>query len=256
MTLEVRRVTDLPITVIDGDSPIPIYHQIEQNLKQIIANDLLAPGDLLPPEMELSKAYGVSRQTVRVALKRLEDAQLISRQQGRGTIVMAPQATRIQFHLDRSFTRQMEELGRKPSSEVLEASQGFVAKDAPPILQAHINQPILRLIRLRYGDDQPIGYQDSTIIVSQCPDLHTHDFNKVSLYEVLSDYGIVISRIEHSVTATIAGDNLGGLLHIDVGDPLLVVRTTAHANSFGVIEHTISTYRADIYEYKTTMISS
>lgn len=254
MSSEAKSVSDLPIQAVNSASPIPIYHQIEQNLKQIIEKQYVEPGDLLPPEMALSKAYGVSRQTVRVALKRLEAARLISRQRGRGTVVIARFADRIQFHLDRSFTRQIQELGRTPSSLVLDAAMLTIDDEAPTALQQHRGEPAMRLVRLRFGDDQPIGYQHTTIVTSPCPDLIRHNFNRESLYEVLSsNYDIVITRIDHVVTATTADATLAELLKINVDDPLLVVKTTAFANTMGTIEHTISTYRADVYEYRTSI---
>ena len=45
------------------------------------------PGDRLPPEQELSAALGISRGTLRTALRRLEESGEIVRRQGSGTFV-------------------------------------------------------------------------------------------------------------------------------------------------------------------------
>ena len=47
---------------------------------------------MLPTELELAEAYGVSRHTVREALRQLEAQGLVSRRQGAGTVVVATEA--------------------------------------------------------------------------------------------------------------------------------------------------------------------
>ena len=56
------------IIKIDKQAKVPLYHQINQNLRQLIEGGHLQPGDGVPSEWELSDLYGVSRLTVRRAL--------------------------------------------------------------------------------------------------------------------------------------------------------------------------------------------
>ena len=53
--------------------------------KQLIAEGVLSPGDRLPPERELAKVVGVSRSSLRQALKVLENMGVISQRVGSGT---------------------------------------------------------------------------------------------------------------------------------------------------------------------------
>jgi len=66
---------------------IPLYYQLEVNLRNRLASGEFAPGDSLPSEGELGRQYAVSRITVRQALETLKRDGLISRQRGRGTFV-------------------------------------------------------------------------------------------------------------------------------------------------------------------------
>ncbi len=75
----------LPYSSIDQHSPVPLYHQIYLDLRQMIQRELIPPGGILPPEMEICQAYGVGRQTVRQAIARLVDDDLVERFAGRGT---------------------------------------------------------------------------------------------------------------------------------------------------------------------------
>ena len=61
------------------------YYKLMEELKEQIVSGKLRAGDKLPSENELSRAYGVSRQTVRKALLILENAGYIYAEHGRGT---------------------------------------------------------------------------------------------------------------------------------------------------------------------------
>ena len=59
-------------TTIDRNSPIPIYYQIETDLKKRIIRREWEKNQQLPTEIELAKHYNVSRITLRQALAELE----------------------------------------------------------------------------------------------------------------------------------------------------------------------------------------
>lgn len=65
------------------------YQQVAKALIEQIRSGRLAVGDSLPGELELVSHFGVSRHTVREALRRLEELGLIGRRQGVGTIILS-----------------------------------------------------------------------------------------------------------------------------------------------------------------------
>ncbi len=67
--------------------PTPLYYQLEKILKERIQKREFGPGELLPTEEALCKAYGVSRATVRRAFDSLLSQHIISRRRGVGTFV-------------------------------------------------------------------------------------------------------------------------------------------------------------------------
>lgn len=239
-------------TGIDPSSPVPLYFQVEADLRRRIQSGELAPGAALPTEHDLCREYGVSRFTVRAALARLVADRLISRSAGRGTFVL-PRSDRIRFYLDVSFSQQMAELGRQARSRVLGASAGHVAESDPAALRADLGAPCFRLSRLRFGDDEPIGIQHTTVLTRRCPGIEAYDFANESLYAILArDYDLPVSQIQHVVSAAAADAEQAELLDITEGDALLVVYTTAFLGKSEVLEYTASYYRADRYEYSTT----
>lgn len=79
-------IMELPIR-LSKDSRVPIYHQIETQLKALIAGGLLAEGTPLPSIRALSKDLEISVITIRRAYQNLENEGFTKTIQGKGTFV-------------------------------------------------------------------------------------------------------------------------------------------------------------------------
>lgn len=238
---------EIPITPADPDSPVPLYHQVSEDLKQLIREGTLPADSVLPPEQELCLRYGVSRHTLRAAMSQLTSAELITRQAGRGTFVRSKRS-RTHFVLDRSFTRQMRDMGRIPQSRLL-----WKSKEAPLDDRERIGGSCIHFVRLRLGDGEPIGIQHTSVSEAICPDLDRYDLNDASLYALLAEeFKVRIAEIRHTVGATAADPEQADLLEIAPYQPLLMVRTAASNDEGELTEVTTSYYRADRYEYSTS----
>jgi len=249
--VEDDRFTHFGVAPVDPHSPVPLYHQVYTQLRERLRSGQLKAGEMLPAEIELCRAYGVGRQTVRQAIARLVDEGLLERFAGRGTFVREP-SDRMKFYLDRSFTQQMAEMGIQAHSKILKLTSGVIDETAPAALQRKNGAPCLHLTRLRYGDQQPIGFQTTTILTAQCPGLEQYDFNQESLYNILSTvYRLPIVEISHVVSAVAASEIHARMLQTQPGTPLLLVKTAAYLENGEPIEATISYYRADKYEFMT-----
>lgn len=83
------------ILKLDHQSHTPLYLQITQQVKALIAEGTLKIGDQLPPSRELATTLGVHRTTVSNAYAELEADGVINSHVGRGTFVAAhPRTTR------------------------------------------------------------------------------------------------------------------------------------------------------------------
>jgi GntR family transcriptional regulator len=250
------RISDLRITPLDTSSPIPLYYQVEADLRALLNSADVSVGDLLPTEQELTEAYGVGRHTVRTALGRLVNDNLIVRRAGHGTVVKGQEDQR-QFSLARSFTHQMAAMGLSARSVILASETRLIqATDPRPLSSEKPGAAVLILDRLRLGNDEPLGLQRSFVVLERCAELENTDFATQSLYAVLAnDYQLVITEIRHSVSAVSADQRQADLLRVQAGAPLLRVKTSAFLKGDEIIELTISYYRADKYEFTTTLTS-
>lgn len=244
--------TDLDIRPVDENSPIPLYQQVRIDLLNMLQSEQLKPGQMLPTEKELAEAYNVSRQTIRQAIGDLASSNLLERTPGRGTTVLSGR-NRLKFFLDKSFAQQIVEMGLEPHSEVLRQKETVIDNVSPQSLRHKRGSAALELIRVRFGNDTPIGMQYTTIITDLCPDLGSHDFKEASLYNlILTKYKLPIARIDQTIGAVIADEWHKNLLKVSREIPLLLVNTTAYLENGEPLEASTSYYRADKYEFSVS----
>ncbi|GMW02787.1 MAG: GntR family transcriptional regulator [Candidatus Hydrogenedentota bacterium] len=72
---------------ISPQSGVPIYLQIVNQVKYLVASNRLSPGDELPPIRTLAEGLLVNPNTVARAYRELEVAGILNKRQGAGTYV-------------------------------------------------------------------------------------------------------------------------------------------------------------------------
>lgn len=113
---------------LDFRSHVPIYVQIVERIKHLVATEALKPGDQLPTVRQLAADLRVNFNTIARAYRILDEAGVISTQQGRGTYVLEPlppeRATRLRRAaleaLVRSFLVGADRLGFEPDEVALD----------------------------------------------------------------------------------------------------------------------------------------
>ena len=128
-------------------SPVPVRNAFEVTVERLahsIRLGVLVEGDRLPPERELAETFGVSRVTLREAIKALRAANLVKSRRGRGggTFVVAPPHLRLgeRQKIERSVAANLEDtlaLRRvvEPGAAALAASRTLTAADRASLLR-------------------------------------------------------------------------------------------------------------------------
>jgi GntR family transcriptional regulator len=118
---------------LDFRSRVPIYVQLVERIKHLVATEVLKPGDQLPTVRQLAADLRVNFNTIARAYRMLDESGVISTQQGRGTYVLEPlppeRAERIRAaaleELARTMVREAERMGFEPD-EVTKAYQRMI----------------------------------------------------------------------------------------------------------------------------------
>ena len=90
MTYCITSVTQLRLhrfLEIDPASAVPIWRQIEDGMRRLVASERLGPGSAVPSVRELARALRVNPATVSKAYRRLTEAGLLAVRRGEGTFV-------------------------------------------------------------------------------------------------------------------------------------------------------------------------
>ncbi len=91
--------------MLDKNSPLPLYYQLAEDLRDKIRAGELKPGEQVPTERELSEMHTISRMTARQALQFLVREEVLVSRQGSGTYVAEPKLTYDPLQ-DGQLTRQ------------------------------------------------------------------------------------------------------------------------------------------------------
>ena len=143
----------LPIE-IDRSSPVPLYHQLAEQLSASIASGVLQPGDPFENEVAVAERLQLSRPTVRRAIQELVDQGMLVRRRGLGTTV-ANRKVHRKIELSSLFD-DLQRDGRDPRTTVVEHE--VVTDDrAAAALDLAPDTPMLRLVRVRMAGDNPLA---------------------------------------------------------------------------------------------------
>jgi GntR family transcriptional regulator len=230
---------------------VPRYYEIEQALRARVAD--LRPGDIVPSDTELCEEFGVSRQTARNAMQRLQQEGLVQRMPGRGTFVAERPIHRQAGSLI-SFSDEMRRKGRRPSSRVLRRAVRPATPDEGRQLGAAAPDgggEVFGLVRLRLADEEPIAIEASAFPAELAETLGGADLETGSLFEALVAAGRVptAGRAELRAGATTADDAPLGLAS---GAPLLIERRLIFDQAGRPLELTESRYAAERYSLEVS----
>ncbi|KGX88180.1 GntR family transcriptional regulator [Pontibacillus litoralis] len=233
--------------MLDKQSPVPIYHQIEEQLKQRIQTEEFMAGDMIPSERELAEAFEVSRMTVRQAITNMVSEGILHRKKGKGTFVAEHKMERKLQGLV-GFTEEMRERGMNPSSKVLFLETVSASKDIAQKLQIEANEEVYVMKRLRYADEEPISIEHSFLPKCLAPKFNK-EIASSSLYHYMEqEQGLEIGKAEQVIEATVADTEASELLNIEEGSPLLVIERVASFVDGTPFEAVRSSYRGDRYK--------
>ncbi len=237
---------------IDHNSKLPLHFQVEELLRKLIEQPEYQKGEFLPPEVELAKKLGVSRNTIRQATNKLEYEGLIVRKKGYGTKV-AEHALTTQLNSWHSFTQEMNERGISFKNYLIKAEWIEAEEKVSSFFNIPLKSKVLRITRLRGDDNGPFVYFESflnpRIGVSE-----NENFTQ-PLYELLeTKYKTPVSISREKIKARIASKITADRLKINKGEPVLIRERFVSDPGNRPVEYNIGFYIAEKFTYSIEII--
>lgn len=226
----------------------PIYIQIHNDIKRAIEAGKWAVGDRIPSERELSRNFDVSRMTLRQAIQTLVDEGILERQVGSGTYV-ANQKVQEKMSGVTSFTDLMLTQGKQPTSKTISYHVMNPSLSEAEKLKLNEDDQVLRMERIRYGDDVPICFEVATVPEKLVDGLSKKEVTS-SLYRAFEDKKqLSPGKAQQTVSAMSASERIAEYLSIKRGDAILRLRQVTYLQDGTPFEYVRTQYVGERFEF-------
>jgi len=206
----------------------PLYIQAKEEIRRFIDERGLKSGDLLPPEGNLCQRLGISRGTLREAMRALEDEELVVRKQGIGTYV-AHNELLISSTLDlnEGVTEMIRGKGMVPGSRDISIEKIQANRKIGKVLGLENAEKLFLIKRVRTANDVPVAYTQDFIPAKIIPESEHEQLGAGSLYSLIENrLNIELASSLLRVKPVKATKAMAQKLSIKTGDLLIYLQQT------------------------------
>lgn len=227
---------------LPGDGPL--WSRVEADLRARIEADEFP--DTFPGEHALAAEYGVSRHTVREALRRVRQEGLVLAHRGRPPRVADDGVLHQPLGALYSLFRSVEQSGRTQRSlvRVLDVRRDDAVAH---LLSLPAGTALTFLERLRLADDEPLALDQVWLPAAPTTALLDADFSHTALYDELRERcGVVVAGGVETIRAVLAGEAEAEALGITRPAPAFLIERTGHVGG-APFEHRRTLVRSDTF---------
>ncbi len=233
---------------MNSDIAIPLYQQLYDILREQIEEGVYPAGSRIPSEEELCKTYNLSRVTVRNALGRMVDDNILVKKHGKGTFVATPVFTESAYAKG-SFTKSCLQMGTTPTTRVVSRKFIKAGKMLAKQLQTEDGKRAVCIKRIRCTNDVAAIFE---------VDYFTEDFEFMMeadvetrpVLDVITEHcGLTSRQYIDTFEVHFAGKEQASWLQCPVNTPLLKVSQVVLNEMRGVLYYNEQYIRSDIYKY-------
>jgi GntR family transcriptional regulator len=226
-----------------------IFQRLQIQLSRMIAET--PPGSRLPAEPELAKQLGVSRATLREAMRSFEGQGLIRRRQGIGTFVVG-QSQVIESGLE--VLESIETLARRIQLEVsmgaLQVSQVTANPIAAAALRVEEGAQVVQIARVIQAERRPVAYLVDTLPEDILAPKDLQQGFTGSVLDLLLERGsLPLSTSRAEIQATAASPEIARFLEIQRGDVLLMFSAQLFTSAGRVVDYSLSYFLPGYFKF-------
>ena len=215
------------------------FQRLTAELSALIART--PPGQQLPSEPQLSKQMGVSRATLREAMRSFETQGLIRRRQGAGTFVVGKVPV-IESGLE--ALESLETLARRMNLPIsvsnLHVEKVFADQDSATALGVPLATRLTRVRRVMLADGRPAAYLVDTLPESILRAEELPDSFNGSVLDYLLERGDPLTASRAAVSAIGAAATVAKQLEIQRGDVLLHFSSLLYNDKGTVMDYSLT----------------
>lgn len=225
-----------------------LYLKVIERIKEDIKNGIYTEKEKLPSEFELSKKLGVSRATLREALRILEEEHVIIRRHGVGTFVHSKPLFLSGIEQLNSVTKMIEQANMTPGTIFLSSQVLMPSEDDSKRFHLEDGQELFYLERVRTANGQPIVYCIDKIPMDILPNSFSHQ--QESMFDLLEkNSGSVISYAVTDIEPIGYHDTISPVLECDPETALLLLKQTHYDQHDKPVLYSLNYFRADKFRF-------
>jgi len=179
-------------------------------------------GSKLPAEPELCEQHGVSRATIREAVRGLVEEGYLSRAHGSGTFVKFRPRVRHSLERNLSYTELINQAGFEVGCRLLQVNSDKPSDEEAERLRINTSESVLRLERVHTADGRPVIYS-TAVIPHRIVDGVDQESLSGSLFALFGELGYPVAHGEASLIPVLAGARHSAVLGLEKGKPLLQI---------------------------------
>jgi GntR family mannosyl-D-glycerate transport/metabolism transcriptional repressor len=226
----------------------PMYRQIADTLREQISSGELKPGDALPTESALQAMFSVSRVTIRQALKRLTEEQIIESIQGSGSYVKEERVNYDIYQLtgfyEKLADRNVDTHSDVKVFEVIKADARLAEK-----LQLAPDDKVWHVKRVRFIKQKPVNLEETWMPLALFADL-TWEVMENSKYHYIEQIKkMVIDRSEQELLPVMPSEEAIAALSLDPAKPILEKVSRGFLKDGRVFEFSRNVFNSDDYNF-------
>ncbi|RNF40584.1 GntR family transcriptional regulator [Planococcus salinus] len=227
----------------------PLYLQVIDRMKQDIAAGIYKEKEKLPSEFELSKSLGVSRATLREALRLLEEDNIIIRRHGVGTFVNPKPVFSSGIEQLTSVSDMIRQVGMEPGAIYLSTSESIAAEEDIKRFHCSDAENIITIERVRTADGEPVVYCIDKVPSQFMPE-NFLGRSESSIFSAIEESGEI--RISYAVTFIDPvgyHEDASPILECDPETALLVLKQLHYDEDDQVVLYSKNYFRADKFSF-------
>lgn len=223
-----------------------------EKIEYYIIKNKIRPHEKIPSERDLCEMWGFNRTTLRFAIQRLVIEGKLYQKKGSGTYVSEPKLIRNLQNLS-SLSEEVRGHNKTLTSKILDYRVIESNKETTKKLHLTLGSKIFVLTRLRYIDEEPVTIETSFMDYGRFSMLTNHDFSKESLYSVIEEEGVTLTKGEESIGITYATNYEAELLNIEPGKTVFYVSGIVYDGEDHPVEYFKSIVTADKIKFSSVL---
>ncbi len=232
-----------------GDSPQPLYAQIRDTLRRNILEGGCTPHERLPSESALMKSFGVSRITIRQALRDLHNEGLVFSAQGKGTFVSKPKAVQNVQRLQ-GFGEAMAAQGYEATARLLSIQECRPSKPVAAALALPRGDAVVEVKRVRYLNREPVSLESSYFPLDIGRRLFGQELSGDIFPMLENRFGIPLGAADIAIDATLCDEETQHHLNLRLGEPILRVERLTYDRAGRPVDFEYLCFRGDAFKYQ------